>query len=273
MLWKSSYLVINHQSYNNISDLTSEVHDVTWQSDCETKFHGDPCQDTPQTLASCRWRKYQRLTDVSSGYNKCLCRISWQSKVEISVWISFESNNKTGTVITSATLMVPLCLFSCSIWCVLSLSYFHSSEHFIVFPACFPLWCDDFWHPCISLSFSFDYFCSFWWFMKSIHYFLTKDKSDFSVNLYWLHAVRWWWVTFGTAAWRMNDLKWLAWLLPNKTNADGMIKSISRDSVIQLCNVSSMRLVWDVHADVAQPSMADWLRVAACSENEGDAET
>lgn len=54
-------------------------------------------------------------------------------------------------------------------------------------------------------------------------------------------------------------LKILAWLkvLPNKMNADGMTQSKPWESVIQLCYVANMRLVCNVHADVAQPSMAD----------------
>lgn len=36
-----------------------------------------------------------------------------------------------------------------------------------------------------------------------------------------------------------------------------MIKSKSWDNVIQLCYVTNMRLVCNVHADVAQPSMAE----------------
>ena len=50
-------------------------------------------------------------------------------------------------------------------------------------------------------------------------------------------------------------LKILAWL---KMNADGMIRSKPWETVIRLCYVTIMRLVCNVHADVAQPSMADF---------------
>lgn len=55
-----------------------------------------------------------------------------------------------------------------------------------------------------------------------------------------------------------------------------MIKSKSWESVAQLCYVcyvTHVRLLCNVHADVAQPSMAETVHIAAWPENEGDTET